>query len=354
MWRGRNRWLPGLIAIAVLVGWSFLSGRGSRSVEPSGAAVTDLASAQPAMATSSDGSPDASSDGPAAPDTAQPAAPVPQPATSADPEHQRPLGFRATAEQRMADLLAYLSADNLLSLRDALQQRALRGDADAAHRLRDIYDECTGVHWNMQNYANQGAFAAAWPGVDVDPADPRRLAALAIGQQRCRGIIPSGDSRAVTIELGRAHRAMTTWARDLGYPGMLPPDLSDWLLPERRHAWARAAALALLADGKPESLLQIADSIAGDATRYSAEAWTLVACDLGYPCAVPDAFVRSWCVQYGAACDGRGRLGFIREMATPRRWRLAEAQRDEILEHLRNGRIEEMMRPVDDDNGGGG
>lgn len=282
------------------------------------------------------------------------AADIPQqpdrPAAPADP---RPRGFRATAEQRMADLLAYLSADNLLSLRDALQQRALRGDADAAHRLLDIYDECMGVHWTTQDYARLGTLSGAWPGAVADPADPRRLAALAIGQQRCRGIIPTGDPKAITIELGRTHRAMTTWARDLGYPGMLPADISDWQLPGRRDEWARAAALALLADGKPESLLAIADSIASYSTRYSAEAWTLVACDLGYPCAVPDAFVRNWCVQYGAACDGVGRLDFLREMATPRRWRLAQAQRDEILEHLRHGRIEEMMRPVDDDGGGG-
>ena len=306
------------------------------------------------MATSSGGPLTASSDGPTAPDITPPVAAVTQPTSSADPEHQRPRGFRATAEQRMADLLAYLSADNLLSLRDALRQRALRGDADAARRLIDIYDECTGVHWSTQDYASRGTLDGALPGVVLDPSDPRRLAALAIGQQRCRGIIPTADPKAITIELGRSHRAMTTWARDLGYPGMLPDDLSDWQLPERRDEWARAAALALLADGKPESLMDIANSIAGNATRYSAEAWTLVACDLGFPCAVPDAFVRNWCVQYGAACDGVGRLDFFREMATPRRWRLAQAQRDEILEHLRLGRIEEMMRPVDDVDGGGG
>lgn len=346
--------MPGLIAIAAFAGWSFLSGRGSRGVEPSSVVDTGLASAQPAVATRPGEPLKVSSDGPTAPETAPPVAADPQPDTSADPEHQRPRGFRATAEQRMADLLAYLSADNLLSLRDALRQRALRGDADAARRLLDIYDECMGVRWSTQDYASPGTLHGVLPGVVVDPADPRRLAALAIGQQRCRGIIPTGDPRAITIELGRTHRAMTTWARDLGYPGMLPDDLSDWQLPGRRDEWARAAALALLADGKPESVLQIADSIAGLSTRYSAEAWTLAACELGYPCAVPDAYLRNWCVQYGAACDGVGRLDFLREMATPRRWRLAQAQRDEILEHLRHGRIEVMMRPVNDDDGGGG
>ncbi|HWS26134.1 MAG TPA: hypothetical protein VN259_06095, partial [Xanthomonadales bacterium] len=116
-----------------------------------------------------------------------------------------PRGFRATPEQRMADLLAYQSADNLLALRDALRQRAAAGDADAANRLADIYDECAGVQWAQQEFARPSqTIAGVWPGSSPDSHDPRRFAELAIGQQRCRGLIPAGDSKTARIELLRA------------------------------------------------------------------------------------------------------------------------------------------------------
>jgi hypothetical protein len=266
-----------------------------------------------------------------------------------------PRGFRATPEQRMADLLAFQSADNLLALRDALRQRAAAGDADAANRLADIYDECAGVQWAEQDFARPAqTMAGVWPGSSADSRDPRRLAELAIGQQRCLGVIPAGDPKAARIEMLQALKTLQALARELGYPGILPTDMSAWQKPEGPDEWARSAALALLADGTPEALLSLSDSIAGNATHYSGEAWFLAACDLGYPCNMPVAYTRAWCVQYGTGCDTSGRLEFIRQLSTPRQWRLAQAQRDEILAHLRNGRIDALMRPTEGAPGGGG
>ncbi len=266
-----------------------------------------------------------------------------------------PRGFRATPEQRMADLLAFQSADNLLALRDALQPRAAAGDADAANRLADIYDECAGVQWAEQEFARPApTMAGVWPGSSADPRDPRRLAELAIGQQRCRGVIPAGDPKVARIEMLRALKTLQALARELGYPGILPTDMSAWQKPEGPDEWARSAALALLADGTPEALLSLSDSIAGNATHYSGEAWFLAACDLGYPCNMPVAYTRVWCVQYGTGCDTSSRLEFTRQLSTPRQWRLAQVQRDEILAHMRNGRIDALMRPAEGGPGGGG
>jgi hypothetical protein len=255
----------------------------------------------------------------------------------------------------MADLLAFQSADNLLALRDALQLRAAAGDADAANRLADIYDECAGVQWAEQEFARSAqAIAGVWPGSSAESRDPRRLAELAIGQQRCRGLIPAGDPKSARIEMLQALLTRQALARELDYPGTLPTDASGWQTPEGPDAWARSAALALLADGTPEALLSLSDSIAGNATHYSGEAWLLAACDLGYPCNMPVAYTRVWCVQYGMGCDTPSRLEFTRQQSTPRQWRLAQVQRDEILAHLRNGRIDALMRPAEGGPGGGG
>ena len=264
-------------------------------------------------------------------------------------------GFRATPEQRMADLLEYQSAEHLLALREGLQQRAAAGDADAANRLADIYEECAGVQWAEQEFARASQpIAGVWPGSSPDSRDPRRFAELAIGQQRCRGLIPAGDPKTAGIELLRALRTHQALALELGYPGTLPTNMSEWQKPGGPEEWARSAALALLADGTPEALRSLSDSIASDATHYSGEAWLLAACELGYPCNMPVASMRVWCVQYGTGCDASGRLEFTRQLTTPRQWRLAQAQRDEILAHLRNGRIDALMLSVEGDPGGGG
>ena len=122
----------------------------------------------------------------------------------------------------------------------------------------------------------------------------------------------------------RALKTLQELARELGYPGILPTDMSAWQKPEGPDEWARSAALALLADGTPEALLSLSDSIAGNATHYSGEAWFLAACDLGYPCNMPVAYTRVWCVQYATGCDTSSRLEFTRLLSTPRQWRLAQ------------------------------
>lgn len=344
-----------LLLLALVAGGAYW-----RFSAPGSSTATDrLAAAATSPTVESDAAPDitrataAVSELPDAPAGSAPPMPEQSPLTAASPSGLR--GFRATPEQRRADLLAYESADNLLALRDALQLRAAAGDADAAHRLGDIYDECAGVHWAAQDFASRPqSLVGHWPGSVADARDPRRQAALTLSEERCRGIIPTGDPDAATAELLRALTALRTLAEELGYPGMLPSDTTRWEVPEERNEWARSTALALLADGTPEALLGLSDSIAGDATRYSTGAWLLAACDLGYPCDMPVAYTRFWCVQSGAGCESGGRLEFARQFSTPREWRHAQAQRDEILEHLRNGRIEALMRPSQAPGGGGG
>jgi hypothetical protein len=98
----------------------------------------------------------------------------------------------------------------------------------------------------------------------------------------------------------------------------------------------------------------LADSLAGLGTPYSANAWLMVACDFGYPCSTQTPYMRDWCAQFGTQCGSAGRLEFAREQSTPRDWRQAQAQRDEILGHLRNGRTDALISPREDDEGGGG
>ena len=356
-----SRWPIGLfmLGVALAVGWWLLTR------EPANPPSTGIAKAQAALVPPLDAVvPKASGSDPevaSLSDTTMAITDAPAEALREDRARMdasspaAPRGFRATPEQRMADLLAFQSADNLLALRDELQQRAAAGDADAAKRLADIYAECEGVQWAEQEFARPAqTMAGVWPGSSADSRDPRRLAELAIGQQRCRGVIPAGDPKVARIEMLRALKTLQAMARELGYPGILPTDASGWQRPEVRDEWARSEALALLADGTPEALLGLSDSIAGNATHYSGEAWLLAACDLGYPCNMPVAYTRLWCVQYGTGCDTSSRLEFTRQASTPRQWRLAQAQRDVILAHLRNGRIDALMRPVDGAPGGGG
>ncbi len=254
----------------------------------------------------------------------------------------------------MADLLAFLATENLLSLRDELQARANAGDADAAKRLSSIYDECAGVYMVTQALAQTPQPPSGTIPGGLDARDPHRLAALSIGQQRCRGIIPVADPRSITSALFQSIRAMNTLAGNLGYPGILPLDSPGWHEPARLAEWSRGAAARLLNESTPESFLSLADSVAGLGTPYSASAWLLVACDFGYPCATQTPYMRDWCAQFGTQCGSAGRLEFAREQSTPRDWRQAQVQRAEILEHLRNGRVDALISPHEDDDGGGG
>lgn len=235
-----------------------------------------------------------------------------------------------------------------MALRDEWRKRAALGDADAARRLRDLYDECLGVLFSAESLKRESpmAWTPRYP-----PDSPERRALLAIGQQRCAGIASASDYKVATRELILEARAMRRLTQELGHPGNLtgyPPDASE------RARLHRAHAAALLADGSPEGIMDLAMQGSSDGTRFTAEAWTLAACELGYPCQGGNAFVRSWCVDFGELCEVAGLLDYAHYLSTPRQWRLAQRQRDEILRRLREGRVDELLLPPDGTTGGGG
>lgn len=260
-------------------------------------------------------------------------------------------GYRATPEQRAADLAAYLAAENLVALRDAWQARAAKGDADAARSLQQLYDECMGVLFG-QNHLPQAQAQDAWGIAGWLPPDaPSRLAALEIGRQRCDGILPRLAYKDALREIGRVFREASELAAELGHPDShlgLPRERSDW------PGWARPRTAALLADGSPDAIFAIGSSMAALAARHSELAWVLAACERGYPCSAPTPFLRYWCVEFGQHCDGAGIIDYYRSGVSPRDWRRALAERDEILRLLRAGDHAALMLPPGQVRGGGG
>ena len=260
-------------------------------------------------------------------------------------------GYRATPEQRAADLTAYLAAENLVALRDAWQARAAKGDADAARSLKQLYDEGMGVLM-VPNPLPQAQAQNAWGIAGWQPPDaPSRLAALEIGRQRCDGILPQLAYKDALRMIARLHREASELAAELGHPDShlgLPRERADW------PGWAHPRTAALLADGTPQAIYAIGTSIAGIAARHSELAWVLAACERGYPCSAPTPFLRYWCVEFGQHCDGAGLIDYFRDSATPREWRQALAERDEILRLLRAGDHAALMLPPGQVRGGGG
>jgi hypothetical protein len=260
-------------------------------------------------------------------------------------------GYRATPEQRTADLAAYLAAENLVALRAAWQARAAQGDADAARSLQQMYDECMGVLFGQNGLPRADRHNAnGWPGW-LPPDAPARIAALEIGRQRCRGILLELKYEDALRAIARLHREAAALATELGHPDNylgIPRDRADW------PAWGRTRMAALLADGHADAAFAIANSMAGIVARHSEIAWTLAACELGYPCSSTTPFMRYWCVEFGQHCDGAGLIDYYRSGLSPRDWRRALAERNEILRLLRAGDHAALMLPPGQMRGGGG
>lgn len=350
----RMRFFGVLSAVALAVGCWWVATRdprGDRTALP--ARTSDTSAGQPEVEAASaasleDGAATAQVAGePAAAEAAE----IPPRDPTARPENSQTHGYRAPPEQRMADLAAYLAAENLVELRNAWQARAAQGDADAARSLQQMYDECMGVLIGQNGLlrANRGN-ANGWPGWQP-PDAPARIAALEIGRLRCRGILPDLEYREALRVIARLFREAIDLAHELGHPDTylgLPRDRAEW------PAWGRTRMSALLADGHADAVFAIGNSMAGIVARHSEIAWTLAACELGYPCSTSPPFVRNWCVDFGQYCEGTSLIDYFRAQSTPRDWRRAQAERDEILRLLRAGDHEALMLPPGQIRGGGG
>lgn len=295
-----------------------------------------------------------------APETAPPASTTPSPATPAQrkadtlPLDAPALGFRASPKQRAADLALLNAAPDLAPLLAEFQRRAALGDADAAARIRDIFDECFGTHTALPvgmtptTISTTGGFGPQ----PLPGNDPTRLAAVASAQARCAGVLPGSDHKARTTALFRAQRDSQGLAADLGH---LVSRISarGWAHdPDLRAQQDLAAARALLLEGTPEALFALAQ-FASDGTRFSTDAWMLAACDMGYPCA-DAAFLRMfWCAQFGTECATRGWTQLMQNQSSARTWRRTQAERDELLALLRAGNIDALLRPPTSAGGGG-
>lgn len=253
-----------------------------------------------------------------------------------------PAGFRASVEQQREDLVDYLSAENLLALHAAWQARAAQGDADAAYRLQQVYEECSGVvmgRYNLEQELQRSTTAAP----DVLPADaPARQAALAIAEARFRGLLPAVPYQEAVAEMYDRRNAAAALAHRLGHP------ISEDQAPFDRaelEAWARQRMRLLLAEGSPEAIFAVGNSLASTVARHDGGAWMLAACELGYPCQINTPFNHLACAAFGIDCEAAGPIDQLRPSMPPRDWRRAEVQRDEILRLLRAGDLEALFLP---------
>ena len=258
------------------------------------------------------------------------------------------LGHRASAAQRLSDLQRMMVATELAPLLVEFQRRAAQGDADAAARMREIFDECLGVHLNQAD-RTRAQLVVNYPfGPSmVGPDDPGRMAAMEIGRMRCRGIIPDGDHRTIVNTLARSMRESQQLAADFGQLPARVRSQPTWHPdPVVRARLQREQAVALLWEGNIESIWEM-NGLPSMATPYSSEAWILAACAMGYPCESNVFFTSMWCVQFGAYCQVSSFPDFIRLAYSARAWRQTQAHRDDILARLRAGDIDGLLRPLD-------
>ncbi|MCB1602539.1 MAG: hypothetical protein KDI66_21155 [Xanthomonadales bacterium] len=263
------------------------------------------------------------------------------------------LGYRVSAAQRADDMARLVAADDLAPLLAEFKRRAAQGDADAAARMRDIYDECMGVDlYQGPSSTTPGASRTiSFPG-SLPLEDPRRQAAMQIGNARCAGVLPPGDRNARISQLGQSVATSRRLAADLGH---LPSRVGLQPFGLDRALWAREQrpqALALLRDGSPEALFALT-GFAGFATPYSEQSWTLAACAQGYPCEQSPFLRNFWCVQFGTQCDVSSFPEHIRQSSSARDWRRYQAERDQILARLQAGDLGALLLP-DEATGGGG
>ncbi|MGE4071485.1 MAG: hypothetical protein AB7E72_09950 [Lysobacterales bacterium] len=267
------------------------------------------------------------------------------------------LGYRASAAQRADDMARLVAADDLAPLLAEFKRRAAKGDADAAARMRDIYDECLGVHMAQVEAtrdlnAQQSAFV-----LDLLPANaPLRQAALQIGGSRCGGIIPPGDKDSRTRQLVRLQRESLRLAADLGHPGArvrvqaeAPGYERD---PRLRAQLRRREALLLLEEGTAEALMDLS-AYASDRTPFRSESWILAACSQRYPCNEVATLRTLWCAELGMICGLTSWEDHIRQTSSAREWRLYQAERDQILALLQAGDLGALLLS-DEAIGGGG
>lgn len=263
------------------------------------------------------------------------------------------LGHRASEAQRLSDLQRMMAAEDLAPLLAEFQRRAAEGDADAAARMRDIYDECLGVHWAQAELMRGHAISrSVFSSAEVPENDPARQAALQIGTARCGRVIPAGDDKTRTIQLGRLHRDSDRLAADLGHPGARVRTQAYEPDPTRRALRERSEALLLLRDGSGEALMELF-SHASDATPFRGESWGLAACELGYPCANIPGIRYNLCATYGQSCEIQSLQEFVMQTSSARDWRRFQAERDQILALLQAGDLGALLLS-DQAIGGGG
>ena len=265
------------------------------------------------------------------------------------------LGFRASPDQRADDLAKLNSASDLAPLLAEFQRRAAQGDADAAARMRDIYEECYGTHAFLPR-ATDSLVTPDWGYASmqmVPGSDPVRAAAIAHARGRCAGILPGNDSQARTLALLNAERISNRLAADLGHlVARIRAAQTTWepdpvLRTQRDLPFTRA----LLREGTPEALMALFH-LGLEGTGYSPEAWALVACEQGYPCTnVP--FTRVFgCGQFGTGCATQGWVDWLHDQLPARTWRRTQAQRDEILTLWRAGNVDALLQPPPAAGGG--
>jgi hypothetical protein len=272
----------------------------------------------------------------AAPPSKSPANTAQAAADSATAADARPAllanAFRGTDAEALADQQRLAQALDLRAFAAELEQRAARGDIDAAATLFDLLHQCAEV------------FALS---ADTQAAAPIHT--------RCATLL-DGQGDAAMVGLQARLDAATDRAALLGDPAAgFDHDLQQaaqgrGFSEDDLIAAGSVLANRLLDQGRLADLWRMARGSAAVGLRHDSRAWVLALCQLGYPCNELDFSIQGTCAQIPTGCSASDPVGYVRERSSDRTWRRLQAERDEILAAWARGERQRLItRP-----GGGG
>lgn len=219
----------------------------------------------------------------------------------------------------------------------ALERRARSGDREAARDWAEAVMECAAVTYGAQFDATP-EYARHLDWRPVGSANALRMELLGDMVEECRLLFPETDEeRAMLHWQSMVYEALALWAASGDPYGQLldahrvrhwPPPLDEWRAEQ-------ALAIAHLDPGDPQTLVDLSESFA-EGSRFMSEAWTLVACDLGYDCAAGGALYRRMCRDQMYCFEG-GYEAWLLQLLSPRQWQIVQGQRRTLLEMLQRG-----------------
>lgn len=221
----------------------------------------------------------------------------------------------------------------------AVERRARSGDRKAARDWAEAVMECADLSYGERFGEEPRYVSHLGARADLPRSELRtELMGSLIGE--CRLLFPETDEeRAMLQWQSMVEEALALWAASGDPLGQLldaqrerhwPPPLEEWRAQQ-------SLAIAHLDPGNPQTLVDLAQAFA-EGSRFTAEAWTLAACDLGYDCAAGGALPRRICLSHGHCFAGSYEEELL-QLLPPRQWQIVQGQRRALLEMLRRGEL---------------